>query len=67
MSDLHETIFTCPHCGHQFNINVYDAVNVTKDPDLRDAVVSGDIFVRIARKIIRSRMTCCMSIWKEDS
>lgn len=40
-----ETIqYTCPYCGKQFDIEVYQSVNTRQDPDLRERSMSGDIF-----------------------
>ena len=44
MSVSHEQQYHCPYCGEEFTITVYDTVTSTKDPDLRDRVLSGDIF-----------------------
>lgn len=46
MSTSHEVEYTCPYCGKQFAINVYDAVEGQQDPDLRDRCVSGEIFMQ---------------------
>lgn len=35
--------YTCPYCGKEFEINVYPAVSA-EDKELRDRIVSGDIF-----------------------
>lgn len=44
MSHSREITYTCPYCGKQFPITVYDSVNTEQDPDLRDRCVSGEIF-----------------------
>lgn len=44
MSRSHETEYRCPYCGREFEMTVYDAVNVREDRDLRDRCVSGEIF-----------------------
>ena len=44
MSSSHETVYTCPYCGKEFTITVWDSVNVSTDPDMRDRAVSGDLF-----------------------
>lgn len=44
MSTSHEITYVCPYCGKQFDITVYDSVNASEDPDLRDRCVSGDLF-----------------------
>lgn len=44
MSISHEVRYTCPYCGKEFDITVYDSVNAQSDPDLRELCMSGDIF-----------------------
>ncbi|MDD6257923.1 MAG: CpXC domain-containing protein [Erysipelotrichaceae bacterium] len=44
MSHSNEITYTCPYCGKQFPITIYDTVNVREDPDLRERCLSGDIF-----------------------
>jgi hypothetical protein len=44
MSKSRELKYTCPYCGREFDITVYESVNTETDPDLRDACLSGDIF-----------------------
>ncbi len=44
MSNSREVNYTCPYCGRPFTITVYDSVNTSEDPDLRDSCLSGDIF-----------------------
>ncbi|MCH3962379.1 MAG: CpXC domain-containing protein [Solobacterium sp.] len=44
MSASHDLQYKCPYCGQEFTITVYDTVTASKDPDLRDRVLSGDIF-----------------------
>lgn len=44
MSRSHEISYTCPYCGKEYEMTVYDAVNVREDGDLRDRCVSGEIF-----------------------
>lgn len=44
MSASHEVQYTCPYCGKEFTITVYDTVTAKKDPDLKERVLSGDLF-----------------------
>ncbi|MBQ9048293.1 MAG: CpXC domain-containing protein [Solobacterium sp.] len=44
MSSSRTVKYTCPYCGKEFDIEVYDLVHAEKDPDLRDRCISGDIF-----------------------
>lgn len=44
MSRTKELKYTCPYCGREFDITVYESVNSEQDPDLRDACLSGDLF-----------------------
>ena len=44
MSRTKEMKYTCPYCGREFDITVYESVNSEQDPDLRDACLSGDLF-----------------------
>ena len=44
MSKTREMKYSCPYCGREFDITVYESVNTEQDPDLRDACLSGDIF-----------------------
>jgi hypothetical protein len=44
MSASHEQQYKCPYCGEEFTITIYDTVTSTKDPDLRERVLSGDLF-----------------------
>ena len=43
ISDFDE-IIVCPECGHEQVIEVTPSVNVTLDPEMRDKVLSGEIF-----------------------
>lgn len=36
--------FTCPSCGHKGDFKMYESVNVSLDPKLREKVLSGQIF-----------------------
>lgn len=44
MSKISTREFTCPSCGSKGDFRMYDSVNVTLDPKLRDEVLSGRIF-----------------------
>lgn len=44
MSQSRDITYTCPYCGKEFTITVYDSVNVSQDPDLRDRCITGDVF-----------------------
>lgn len=44
MSASRDINYKCPYCGKEFTITIYDSVNGTTDPDLRDRCLSGDIF-----------------------
>ena len=36
--------FTCPTCRNKGDFKMYDSVNVSLDPALREKVLSGEIF-----------------------
>lgn len=36
--------FKCMKCGEVYDINTYDSVNVSLDPDIKERCLSGDIF-----------------------
>lgn len=40
-----EDSVTCPECDHEQNIKITPSVNVTTDPDMREKVLSGEIFL----------------------
>ena len=44
MSKISIKPFTCPTCGNKGDLKMYDSVNVSLDPTLREKVLSGDIF-----------------------
>lgn len=44
MSKSTEIKYICPYCKKEFGTNIYQAVNVQTDPDLRERCMSGDIF-----------------------
>lgn len=44
MSSISTKPFTCSKCGYKGKIKMYDSVNVTLDPKLRERVLSGEIF-----------------------
>lgn len=45
MSKLSWRKIKCNKCGIEFDAPVYESVNVTLDPDLREKVLNGEIFV----------------------
>lgn len=53
MSKISEKPFTCPYCGYEGEFKMYDSVNVTLDPKLRDKVISGKIFEWICPKCLQ--------------
>ena len=46
MSKFTEISFTCPECGESSAFKRYSGVNATEDPELRDEVRTGRLFVR---------------------
>ena len=44
MSKIRTIKLTCPECGEEFDFDVYESVNVTLDPDLKEKVLDGGIF-----------------------
>ena len=36
--------YTCPYCGKNYEIDIYDSVIADEDADLRDRCLSGDLF-----------------------
>ena len=44
MSSISTKPFTCPKCGHKGEFKMYNSVNVTLNPKLKDRVLNGDIF-----------------------
>ena len=44
MSRNHIESVTCPGCGKEADFTVWDSVNITLDPDLREKVLTGDLF-----------------------
>ena len=44
MSKVSVKPFSCPSCGCKGEFRMYDSVNVSLDPKLRDKVLSGEIF-----------------------
>ena len=45
-----EDSIICPECGHEQELHVIPSVNVTLDPDMKDKVLSGDIFLFTCEK-----------------
>ncbi len=48
-NDIEDAI-VCPECGHEQEIHVIPSVNVTLDPDMREKVLSGEIFLFTCEK-----------------
>ena len=44
MSNSETIKYTCPYCGKEFDVEIYNTVNVSQDPDLKERCMSGDIF-----------------------
>ena len=45
MSKSRKINFQCEHCNRTFEAEIFDSVNVTLDPELREKVLSGDIYL----------------------
>ncbi|HJJ46745.1 MAG TPA: CpXC domain-containing protein [Methanocorpusculum sp.] len=45
-----EDSIICPECGHEQELHIIPSVNVTLDPDMREMVLSGDIFLFTCEK-----------------
>ncbi len=43
-------VIQCPECGHEQEISIIASVNVTVDPDMREKVLSGDIFLFVCEQ-----------------
>lgn len=41
---------TCPECGEEFDFELYESVNVTLNPELKEKVLDGSIFAPICPK-----------------
>ena len=50
MSKLRTIKLTCPNCGEEFKFDLYDSVNVSINPELKDKVIDGSIFASICPK-----------------
>lgn len=33
----------CPSCGKDFEVEIYNSINVSLDPELRESLISGDL------------------------
>ena len=44
MSNSETIKYTCPYCGKEFDVEIYNTVNVFNDPDLKERCMSGDVF-----------------------
>ncbi|MDO5845907.1 MAG: CpXC domain-containing protein [Methanocorpusculum sp.] len=45
-----EDSIVCPECGHEQELSVMPSVNVTLDPEMREKVLSGDLFLFTCEK-----------------
>ena len=45
-----DDVIVCPECGHEQEIHVIPSVNVTLDPEMREKVLSGEIFLFTCEK-----------------
>ena len=43
MTDMHEQELECPACGHSQNAVVYETINVTLDPELKEKLFKGQL------------------------
>ncbi|WP_400168069.1 CpXC domain-containing protein [Fidelibacter multiformis] len=43
MSSSHEERITCPTCGHQQPFEVWDSLNASKNPELKEKLMHGDL------------------------
>lgn len=50
MSKMRTIKLTCPECGEEFEFDIYDSVNVSLDPNLREKVIDGSLFAAICPK-----------------
>lgn len=44
MAQVRTMNYTCPYCGREFEIEVYDYVHAQEEPELRERAISGDLF-----------------------
>ena len=44
MSKTHTETITCPECGKQAEFTVWDSINTTLEPEMRERVKSGELF-----------------------
>lgn len=45
MSKIRKEMYRCLTCGEEFEADVYDSINVTLDPELKEKVISGNLFM----------------------
>ena len=45
MSKVRKEMYRCLTCGEEFEADVYDSINVTLDPELKEKVISGNLFM----------------------
>ena len=48
-SDIEDSVI-CPECGHEQELHIIPTVNVTLDPEMREKVLSGEIFLFTCEK-----------------
>lgn len=44
MTRIDKSTFICKKCSKKFDVDTYHSVNVTLNPELRDKVLSGEIY-----------------------
>lgn len=50
MSKVRTIKLTCPDCGEEFDFDLYESVNVTLNPELKEKVLDGSIFAPVCPK-----------------
>jgi len=45
MSKHHMGIITCPKCGKESDFMIWDSINTTIDPEMKDKVRTGEAFI----------------------
>jgi len=43
MSRSHQKTISCPNCGEQRGFTVWDSINVTVDPNLKQSLLNGEL------------------------
>ncbi|MCQ2497226.1 MAG: CpXC domain-containing protein [Lachnospiraceae bacterium] len=44
MSIKNERTIKCPKCGKEFKVNVWNSINLSENPELKEKVLSGEVF-----------------------